>query len=58
MYYVITAPSKTELVEMVEQHLSEGWHLVGGVSVSQGPMAFSSTLYAQAVTKQQEGEKP
>jgi hypothetical protein len=51
-YYVLMSNSRQELISMVEQHLREGWKLQGGISASQGPMAFSSTLFAQAVIKE------
>jgi hypothetical protein len=48
-YTVLRATKLEELVELVNQHIANGWTPLGGVAAS---LAMGATLFCQAMTKQ------
>ncbi len=48
-YTVLRATKLEELVELVNQRISEGWVPLGGVSAS---LTVGATMFCQALTKQ------
>lgn len=54
MYAIVDAKSASVLVELINQHIKEGWKPLGGVSVSISHDAhgMSYQVYAQALIKE------